>query len=213
MNNKSRFTMNALVVIVIAFSAIGLFFTVGIYDMGSHVRLVSDYQPIGDTGLSIIYSTKETCGIYRGTRYDNELVLEGNFVYDPQTAVSDGRLYLNEYRYSNADLMFCDAVCVDTESFEKTVIMKDAMILGCCGSGELVCFGSCLLQTDHPDVNSLCRLYGMTSPDLDPASKGAVVSFIEPASGEIVCSEGVEGVLTESLREQLLSRDLEEVRK
>ena len=44
--NNTKFTMNALLVIVTVFSAIGLFFTVGIYDMGRHVYLISDYQEI-----------------------------------------------------------------------------------------------------------------------------------------------------------------------
>ena len=39
--NNTKFTMNALLVIVTVFSAIGLLFTVGIYDMGQHAFLVS----------------------------------------------------------------------------------------------------------------------------------------------------------------------------
>ena len=96
--NNTKFTMNALLVIVTVFSAIGLLFTVGIYDMGRHVYLISDYQEIKGTDLSIRYSTKAPSGIYRGSRYDDELVLEGDFGYDKGTTFSEGRLYLNEYR-------------------------------------------------------------------------------------------------------------------
>ena len=53
--NNAKFTINALLVIVTVFSAIGLLFTVGIYDMGQHVYLVTDYQAIEGTDLSIRY--------------------------------------------------------------------------------------------------------------------------------------------------------------
>lgn len=44
--NNTKFTMNALLVIVIVFFAIGLLFTVGIYDMGQHAFLITDYLAI-----------------------------------------------------------------------------------------------------------------------------------------------------------------------
>ena len=210
--NNTRFTMNALLVIVTVFSAIGLLFTVGIYDMGQHVYLVSDYEAIKGADLSIRYNTKEPSGIYRGSKYDDELMLEGEFGYDKGTTYSDGKLYLNEYRYTNAGLAVCDAVCVDTDSFEKTVIMENAMLRGRCASGELVCRGDCFLQSDMPDTNSLCRLYAMTSSKIDPLSESATVTFIDPASGETVYT-GKDDASAEYFDERWLSRTLEEVRK
>ena len=219
--------MNALLVIVAIFSAIGLLFTVGIYKMGQHAYLVSDYEAIEGTDLAIRYSTKEPSGIYRGTKYADELMLEGEFGYDKGTTYSEGKLYLNEYRYTDTGLALCDAVCVDTDSFEKTVLMENAMLRGQCASGELVCRGDCFLQSDMPDTNSLCRLYAMTSSKLDPLSGSASVIFIDPASGEIVYTAKDDDVQAKdddaqakdddvpakTFDERWLSRTLEEVRK
>ena len=210
--NNTKFTMNALLVIVTIFSAIGLLFTVGIYKMGQHAYLVSDYEAIEGTDLAIRYSTKEPSGIYRGTKYADELVLEGEFGYDKGTTYSEGKLYLNEYRYTDTGFTLCDVVCVDTESFEKTVLMENAMLRGHCESGELVCRGDCFPRSDMPDTNSLCRLYAMTSPKLDPVSGSAAVVFIDPASGEIVYTardDAQEG----DFDEHWLPHTLEEVRK
>jgi len=205
--------MNALLVIVTVFSAIGLLFTVGLYDMGQHVYLINDYQAIKGTDLSIRYSTKDVSGIYRGPQNNDEPVLEGNFGYDQGTTYSEGHLYLNEYKYTDTGLTLCDAVCVDTDSFEKKVIMKNSMLRGRCASGELVCRGDCLLQSNMPETNSLCRLYAMTSSKLDPLSESATVLFIDPASGEIVYTAEDDSSSAEEFDERWLSLTLEEVRK
>ena len=211
--NNSKFTMNALMVIVLVFSAIMMLLTVRIYDVAEHAYLITDYEPIEGTDLSIRYSTKEISGIYRGSKYDDELVLEGSFGYDLGTTVSGSRLYLNEYSYSDLDLVYCDAVVVDTQTFEKKVLMKNAMLRGRCASGELVCRGDCLMQLNAPYTNSLCRLYSMTDPVIDPSSKRAAVLFIDPASGEVVYSTVDEDGLSGDFDERWLSRTLEEVRQ
>ena len=211
--NNTKFTMNALLVIVTVFSAIGLFFTVGIYDMGQHYYLVTDYEAIEGTDLSIRYSNKDPSGIYRGQRYSDELMLEGEFGYDKGTTYSNGKLYLNEYHYSDSGLALCDAVCVDTDSFEKTVIMKNGMLRGLCASGELVCRGNCLMQSNMPDTNSLCRLYAMTPTKIDPLSESATALFIDPASGDVVYTAEDDSSSAEEFDERWLSRTLEEVRK
>lgn len=211
--SKAKFTMNALLVVVIVFSAIGLFFTVGLYDMGEKAFLVVDRQPIKGTDLYIKYSTHEPGGIYRGPEYDDELLVEGNFGFDKGTIFDKGRLYLNEYRFTNTGLVLCDAVCIDTDSFEKNVIMENAILCGRCASGELVCLGDCLLSSNDPDTNSLCRLYSMTSSKIDPSSQSATVLFIDTASGETVYSMRDEDAWQEDPEERWLSRTLEEVRK
>ena len=210
--NNTKFTMNALLVIVTVFSAIGLLFTVGIYDMGEHVYLITDYEPIEGTDLSIRYSTKEPSGIYRGQKINDELMLEGEFGYDMGTTYSEGKLYLNEYRYTDTGLVLCDAVCIDTDSFEKTVIMKNAMLRGRCASGELVCRGDCMLESNTPDANSLCWIYAMTSSKLDPLAEKTTVLFIDPASGDIVYT-AADDTAAKDFDERWLSRTLEEVRK
>lgn len=211
--SNTKFTMNALLVIVIVFSAIGLFFTVGLYDMGQHVYLVSDYKPIRGTDLSIRYSTKEPSGIYRGSKYDDSLIAEGEFGYDKGTFFKDGHLYLNEYHYTDTGMAICDAVDVDTETGEKRVIMKNASLRGRCASGELVCRGDCLPDSSKPESNSLGRLYAMTSSKIDPLSDGATVLFIDPASGETVCTIENDDTAEKDFDARWLSLTLEEVRK
>ena len=211
--NRSKLTMNALLLIVFFFSLIAVYFTVKAYDMGEHAFLITDYQPIEGTDLSIRYSTKDPSGIYRGPQYDDELMLEGDFGFDQGTTYSEGKLYLNEYYYSDADLVFCDAVCVDTDTFEKTVIMENAMLRGCCGSGELVCVGDCLLAANKPKTSSLCRLYGMTSK-IDPLSDSITVLYIDPASGEVVYrAEGEKDLEGKEFDARWINRTLEEVRQ
>lgn len=212
--NKPKFTMNALLVAVFFFSLIAVYFTVEAYDLGEHAFLITDQQAIEGTDLSIKYSTKEPSGIYCGAKIDDGLMLEGNFGYDAGTTYSNGNLYLNEYDYSNADLVFCDAVCVDTESFDKKVIMKNAMLRGRCKSGELVCVGGSMLSPNKPDANSLCRLYEMTSSQLDPSADIVTVLFIDPTSGEVVYrAEGEENLTGKEFDARWINRTLEEVRK
>ena len=213
MNNSSRFTMNALMVIVLIFSVIAVYFTVKAYDMGEHVYLVTDYQPIEGTDLSIRYSTQEPSGIYRGPKGDDELMLEGEFGFDAGTTYCDGKLYLNEYWYSNADLVFCNAVCVDTESFEETVMVEDGMLRGRCRSGELVCTADSLLSTNRPKTNSLCRLYSMLTK-IDPLSDSVTVLYIDPSSGEVVYSvKSDKDPTTKEFNARFINRTLEEVRQ
>ena len=214
MNNKAKFTMNALMVVVLLFSLIAIYFTVKAYDIGEHAFLIMDYQAIEGTDLSIRYSTKDINGIYRGPKNDDELMLEGDFGFDQGTTYSDGKLYLNEYHYSDADLVFCDAVCIDTETFEKTVMMQNAMLRGRCESGELVCTGDCLLEVNKPDTSSLCRLYGMTSMKINPSSDSVTVLYIDPASGEAAYkTEEEKGLTGKEFDARWINRTLEEVRK
>lgn len=212
--SKSKFTMNALLVTVFFFSLIAVYLTVVAYDMGEHAFLVTDHQAIEGTDLSIRYSTKEPSGIYRGAKNDDELMLEGDFGYDQGTTYSEGKLYLNEYRYSDAGLVFCDAVCVDTETFEKTVIMKNAMLRGHCKSGELVCTGDCLLSANKPETSSLCRLYGMTSLKIDPSSDGVTILYIDPADNKVVYrAEDEENLTGKDFDARWINRTLEEAKQ
>ena len=91
--------------------------------------------------------------------------------------------------------------------------MKNAMLRGHCASGELVCRGDCMLQTNMPATNSLCRLYAMTSSNIDPMSDKATVLFIDSGSGEIVYTTEDDSASAEEFDERWLSRTLEEVRR
>ena len=87
------------------------------------------------------------------------------------------------------------------------------MLRGRCASGELVCRGDCLLQSNMPAANSLCKLYAMTDSKLDPVSGRATVIFIDPASGEVVYTATDDNAQSDDFDERWLSRTLEEVRK
>ena len=213
--NNAKFTMNALLVIVLVFSAIGLFFTVGIYDMGQHVYLVSDYKQIKGTDLSIRYSTKEPSGLYRGTKNEDELLIEGNFGgNDSGIAVCGDKLYLNEYTFTDTGMMLSEVVMIDMNSFDEYSILKNAELRGRCASGELVCVGDCLPGPVTSDANSLRKLYCMTSGKLNSGEDAAVIYYIDPDSGEPVYSTSYDnGMSDKEFNIHWLLRTLEEVRK
>lgn len=213
--SNTKFTMNALLVIVIVFSAIGLFFTVGLYDMGQHVYLVSDYKPIRGTDLSIRYSTKEPSGVYRGSKYEDELVVEGNFGgNDSGIAICGDQLYLNEYTFTDTGMMFSEVVMIDMNSFDVYSILESAELRGRCASGELVCAGGFMPGPAAYGENSLSKLYCMTSEELDPGTNAAMIYYIDPDSGEPVYSTSYDnGMSDKEFNVHWLSRTLEEVRK
>lgn len=215
--NNTKFTMNAMLVIVIVFSAIGLFFTVGIYDMGQHVYLVTERKEIKGTDLSIRYSTKEPSGLYRGTKNEDELMIEGNFGgNDSGIAVCGDQLYLNEYTFTDTGMMLSEVVMVDMNSFDEYSILENAELRGRCVSGELVCVGDCLPGTaaSASDANSLRKLYCMTSGKLNPDTDTSTVFYVDPDSGEPVYSASCNNGMSEKEFNALwLSRTLEEVRQ
>ena len=178
--------MNSLNIIVIIFSAILFFFTIAMVNMSSPFAQ-NEFFPIEGTELAVKHSNLEPDGLYKGTESTATLVLEGTFGNDWGTAVENGKIYLNEYAMTTVGLIVPEAVRVDMETYEKEVLLKNAMIRGKCASGELVVVEGFIMPTNFPKTNSLFKLYCMSDPlnHYDPT--GAVVAWL---AGGIVGAVG-----------------------
>ena len=180
-----KFSLNAFILVVILFSALTFFVTVKLTGMADRTP-VNQFTPIEGTELSIRYSSLEENGIYSGSENVNTLLLAGNFGTDWGAAAVDAQLYLNEYRTTDLGVMLCDVVRVDTESFEKTVLLRNAILRGRCASGELVCVNGALLPANLPEQNALCRLYCCTDAGISPSAEQAAVLYLDPATGAVL---------------------------
>ena len=196
---EAKFTLNALLLVVLIVSAIFFFFSITLFNL-SHQYAVNDYVPIEGTPYSVRYSSQKPNGIYIGDKVTWGAAAEGD------------RLYLNEYRVTDLNVTLCSVVRVDTETFEKTVLMKDSVLRGRCASGELVCLADCFMDFNYPQTNPLCRLYALSSETLRPRSAGATVCFLDPADGSLVYAVRDEEALAGDFEARWLARTLEEVR-
>ena len=204
--------MTALLVVIMAFSAIGFLFTVQIFNMAGNVPILYNYVPIEGTDLAVKYSTLEPSGIYKGPENTAELILEGDFGYDWGAALIGDTLYINEYRKTTFGLVLCDVIKVDTNTFAQEVLCHNAILRGQCASGELVCVGDTFLPSNVPENNSLCKLYSMTSGKLK-TNGDCQVFFIDPDNGETVYSVTDENALTVNFKKKYLIHTLEEVKR
>ncbi len=206
----TKFTMNALLLIVIILSAIFFFFTVKVVAMSDHSS-VNDYYPIDGTDLAVRYSSLVPNGIYEGEKNNGILRLEGNFGYDWGIATEGSSLFVNEYSTTSLGVMLCNVVRIDTHTFEKQFLWKNAILRGRCASGELVCMRCCMMPANFPETNSLCWLYAMSDPDLDPMSGSAEVLFLDPGTGTVLYRIFDENALSSDFERLYLTRTLEEV--
>lgn len=179
-----KFSLNAFILVVILFSALTFFVTVKLTGMADRTP-VNRFTPIEGTELSIRYSSLEPNGIYSGSENVNTLRLAGNFGTDWGAAAVDSQLYLNEYRTTDLGIMLCDVVRVDTETFEKTILLRNAILRGRCVSGELVCVTGALLPANLPEQNALCRLYCVDS-GVSPSAERAAVAYLDPVDGSLI---------------------------
>ena len=210
--NDSKFTAHSFVLIFTIVAAIFFFFGLKLVVMAEHYA-TNDYFPIEGTDLAIRYSTMKTSGIYRGDKNTGTLMLEGRYGFD-WGCVQDGDwLYLNEYNSSEMGLLFCRVVRVNTNTFEKEVLLEDSILRGRCASGEVVCLKNCMMPSVFPKTNCLCALYSVISPELHPREDGATILFLDPQTAQERFSVRDEAALTENLDELYLSRTLEEVKK
>lgn len=209
---NAKFTLNALLLVVIIFAAISLFFMVKVVDMAD-TGAVNDYYPIGDTGVSVRYSTQNPNGLYTGSQNTGVLRLAGSFGFDWGAAYEGSTLYINEYSTTDLGMMLCKLVKVDMNTFTKEVLFKDSMLRGRCASGELVVVSGFMMPSSHPDTNSLCKLYCFASSELYYDGSTAEVLFIDPVTGEVVYSVEDGDALGDGFEARYLERTLEEVKK
>ena len=210
--NDTKFTMNALVLVVTIFAAIGFFFTVKLGKLADH-SAVNEYYPIEGTELGVRYSSQLPSGLYRGGEYSRELLAEGDFGYDWGAAAAGDSLWINEYSNSDLGLLRCRLVRLDLGDFHRELTLEDTVLRGKCASGELVCLRGCLLPANAPEVNPLCELYCLAAADLRSDRSGAEVLWLDPETGETVYRlRDPEAATAEDFAERYLLRSLMEVR-
>ena len=207
---EAKFTLNALLLVILIISAIFFFFSIKMIDMADQ-SAVNDYYPIEGSKYSVRYSSIKPNGIYVGDKITGTLCLEGRFGYGWGAAAEGDVLYFNEYAQTDLGLTLCSVVRVDTADFEKTVLLEDAILRGRCASGELVCLSGSFMDFNFPETNELCRLYALSSGTLR-TDGGALVCFLDPDSGEILYSARDEGTAAGDFDARWLARTLEEVR-
>ena len=208
---QPKFSLNAFLLIVIIFSALNFFVTVKLTKMADR-RPVNIFSPIEGTDLSVRYSSLEQNGIYRGDENTGTLMHAGDFGADWGAAAEGKNLYLNAYRNSDLGMVLSDVVRVDTKTFEKDVLLRNAILRGRCTSGELVCLRGALLPANLPQVNALCRLYAFSDPSLTPSRACAEVVFLDPETGRILYETEDDAPFGDDFTARYLDRTLEEVR-
>ena len=206
----TKFSMNALILLVIIFSAIIFFVTIVLVDLAYHPAR-NEYYRIEGTEYSVRYSSLLPDGIYKGGQTTGVLQLEGRFGYDWGAAAVGDTLYINEYVSTDLGLMLCDLVRVDLNTFEKETLLQDTVLQGTCASGELVCIGGSVMPAAHPETNALCRLYAMSDGEKREAD-GTLILFLDPETAKVVWSVRDDGDPAEDFEAKYLSRTLEEVR-
>lgn len=208
---ETKFSMNALVLVVIIFSAITFFVSIRLVDLADR-RAVNEFYPVEGTDVAVRYSNLYPNGIYEGDRVNGELKVPGDFGHDWGAAAIGDQLYVNEHTRTDMGMIICQVVRVDLNTFEKEVLWRDTMLRGRCASGELVCLKGFLMPSNFPKTNSLCRLYSESSEDIRTESEGGVVMFVDGESGEILYSVRDDEAQTDVFERRYLERTLEEVR-
>ncbi len=205
---RSKFTLNAFLIVVLVFSALILLVTVGLTNMADRTA-INGYMPIEGTALSVRYSSLEKSGICTGGENNATLLLEGNYGYDWGAAVSGNTLYINEYQNTTLGFMLCQLDKINTETMEKEVLFQNAVLRGTCRSGELVCVTNYTMSSNYPDTNGLCRLYRLAS---HTDSNTVTVLWLAPETGEIVYSVTEENTADSAIEKKYLQHTLEEVK-
>lgn len=209
---ETKFTMNALVLVVIIFSAITFFATVKMTDMAD-LSAVNQFYPVEGTNVAVKFSTLAPYGIYEGDRTNGVLKVEGYFGHDWGAAVVGNSLVINEYTRTNFGQMLSSLVRIDLNTYEKTLMYRDTMLRGKCASGELVCLTDFLMPNNQPATNGLCRLYAMSSGEIHAGEVCATVLYLDPDTGaELYRVRDDQALDDEILETRYLARTLEEVR-
>ena len=210
--NSSKFSVTALMIVVAVFSALTFIFTVKIVNLNNPFP-VNEFYEIEGTKYGVRYSTLEPNGIYKGIKSACTLVLEGSYGSDWGLYREGDTLYVNEYVSSDMGLLFCKVVKIDLNTFEKETLLQDALLRGTCASGELVCVSGITLDSNMPAENSLCKLYAMSSNEMRPEGKSAVIYYIDPKTGEVLASFRDDEAMSDDFEARYLERTYAEVAK
>lgn len=209
--NDTKFTMNALLIVAIIFTAIVFFFTVKLARLADH-SIVNEYYPIEGTDYGVRYGKDPVSGIYLGPEYSRELLLPGTFGYDWGAAAAGDTLWINEYTNTALGLMHCRVLRIDLGDFSREILGEDTVLRGKCASGELVCLRGCLMSVNRPEANPLCALYCLGAEDLRPDGSSAEVLWLDPETGEVLYRLKDPAAASEDFEARYLLRSLAEVR-
>lgn len=205
--SRSKFNLNSLILVIIVLSVITFAVILSANKLSRWVHYRDDQQ-IEGTDLIIRYSGAEKSGIYRG----DKLMIEGKFGQEWDSVVVDGVLYGNEYSVTTFDMMKCNFVAVDLETFEKTLIAENASIRGICESGEIVYLTGFLPPTWYSDTNKLRTLCCMGDCAFTAEYEGAGINYYDVSKGETVYSLVDTEALASDRMTSYLERSLEEVK-
>ncbi|MBR1781860.1 MAG: hypothetical protein IJ751_10730 [Oscillospiraceae bacterium] len=181
------------------------FFTVTMVNLSDRLA-VNEYIEIEGTDLAVRYSSLEPNGIYQGSKNMGTLKVEGDFGAEWGTFTAGDCLYINEYTATDLGLMLCSVVKIDLTTFDKQVILPNAILRGRCASGEPVCVTGGMLPSNFPETNSLCRLYNMTVGRED-----ITVRYLDPGTAEVIYSVPDDTALQPDFEGRYLERTLGEV--
>ena len=207
---QSRFTLNALLLVVAIMSALTFVITLILPSMADW-SAVNDFYRIEETDYAIVYSDIKPNGIYEGPEQTAVLRVEGTFGHDWGIVLDEPYLYANEYTSTQMGLMHCSLVRIDLRTYEKEIILEDAVLRGRCQTGELVCVAGFLMPSTFPETNSLCRLYAMTASNVDLGRTGMQIVFLDPSTAQAVGAVSGEDVPDEVFEERYINRTLTEI--
>lgn len=209
---KTKFSVNALLLILLIFSVIAFFFTVTMERLADRTP-VNQFLPVEGSPYAVRYSSVDPNGLYKGMENDCELIAEGDFGSGWGAFAAGDTLLLNEYRRTDLDLMFCDVVTVDARTGKKDVLLRDSLLRGVCASGEPVCVRGCMMPSNAPGVNSLCRLYRLTSDSFAAEPQAATLVYLDPETLEVVAELPIPDAYAPDFEALYLDRTMEEVTK
>jgi hypothetical protein len=204
---KSKFSLNAFLIVMIIFSGMALLVTVKLTNMADRTAINSN-NPIGDSNYFVLYSSLDENGIYRQDDNSSVLIAEGNFGYDWGAELEGNTLFINEYSNTDMGIMSSSIVKINLENGDKEALFENAMLRGKCKSGELVCVKGAAIPANYPETNSLYKLYNMSNNESESVS----VIYLDSKTGkEVYRVNDVFG--TERILEtQYLQHTLEEVK-
>ena len=207
---NAKFSMNALLIVVIIFSALMFLFSIQMVNLSAR-SYENEFYPIEGTKLSVRYSAFLPNGLYEGSQNTGVLKVKGFFGFDWGAAANGNLLYINEYASTPLGVTLSHLVRVDLTTYQKEVFSPNTMLRGKCASGELVCLQDFIMPSNLPETNVLCDLYAFSDDALNPQSSGATVLFLDPETGECLYRVWDEEALTDVFEERYLNRTLQEV--
>ena len=206
-----KLNFNGVLAVILAFSALFFFFTIKMTDLADRTA-VNEFNKIECTDYAVKYSSIGENGIYKGSENTAVLMLEGTYGFDWAASLEGDYYYANEYTSTDIGLVFSKLVRINLNTFEKEVIVKDAVLRGKCASGELVVLTNYIMDSNSPETNSLCKLYNASFEKTGGENNKVTVMYINPSDCAVVFTKTIDNFFEKTFENQYINRTLEEVR-